>query len=179
MFKSLTSNWRLRSVELRFRAQRLSSMTQEHPFSRMARLVYDSTGEGARALHRAAKAIMAPKPPFSCPQVSARRVKPLASLAPRPRASRRRRPLSTRHRRQQHRHRRHHGRRRRRQHRLFSPSSSFSASASFRVSCFSANLPLSQNLISSNHGESFFERCGWNAGRPRADCACAAAAPCG
>ena len=51
-------------------------MTQEHPFSRMARLVYDSTGEGARALHRAAKAIMAPKPPFSCPQVSARRVKP-------------------------------------------------------------------------------------------------------
>ncbi len=51
-------------------------MTQEHPFSRIARLVYDSTGEGARALHRAAKATMAPKPPFSCPQVRARRVKP-------------------------------------------------------------------------------------------------------
>ena len=51
-------------------------MTQEHPFSRIARLVYDSTGEGARALHRAAKATMAPKPLFSCPQVSARRVKP-------------------------------------------------------------------------------------------------------
>ena len=47
-------------------------MTQEHPFSRIARLVYDSTGEGARAVHRAAKATMAPKPLFSCPQVSAR-----------------------------------------------------------------------------------------------------------